>query len=402
MSTSPSLKEAIAAFLSKANTSTSTSTSHENPASAPTADPIPTLEQTINDWCISNRFQFPPTCTVVYPELLLQNTPSLDDARIISDMFVTCDSGGVETCDNDGGINEFNERGFRPTIVGSRSGIGIGIGFGHIDRILLSQCNPWLDELDVGAVTFTSTPTLGIETRTPVTQNQKRRYLQAQKGDVCFPVPHTTVGGESSIDIANLYLWPLLHSRANDVIACRTFGQWKRLFESTIHLAFPSYHNVRSVLKRASSSRTWYMPLWEKTIYTSFVNHVNPELALYLISVKSNFWPYGRTGSTGSSISSGISGGSKWIWSAGSSTPKTKHVYALSGASKDRTAVGLCELKKRKENEEDTEIEWLISSDFLRRMKRVHIYIEQTASGGGGSSSVGGGGGGGMGCDNLL
>jgi len=56
---------------------------------------------------------------------------------------------------------------------------------------------------------------------------------------------------------------------------------------------------------------------------------------------------------------------------------------ALSSASSSRTLrqYGLCSIKpKMKEYTDKTEIDWLVSADFLRKMKRVHMYFTNNAS----------------------
>ena len=133
------------------------------------------------------------------------------------------------------------DRGFRPAFSCERGGGGGG-GTTYKERLLLSACNHWL-----------------ICSK----MEQKRPHLAPEKDDICFPVPYNTPGGDSSIDLANLYLWPLLHSRADEVVACRTFGDWSRLFNATIHLAFPSYHEWI----RSKNSKSLILPSCEKMIY---------------------------------------------------------------------------------------------------------------------------------------
>lgn len=315
---SPSFKHAVTAFLNlKAKCGIRNSTDYP--------------PDNIGDWCRHNNFRFPPQFRINDPVMLLRNTPTIEDVTLITESLL------------DGGYDEFNERGFRPTLI-------TDIFAGHIDHIILSQYNPWLDCDD--------------ET---VSSKQKRLYFKPKTGDVCFPVQSNILGGETSIDLANLYLWPLLHSRSDDVIACRTFGDWKRLFYSTIHLAFPSYHEW------TEHSNAKYVPLWDKHRFSILVKHVNPARALFLISMKSNFWPYGRRGE--------FTGSSKWtVWPT--SIPKSKSslssstsLFARSGRT-NRSSTGLCSVKKLKEHGDDAKIEWMVSSEFLRKMKRVHIYLE--------------------------
>jgi hypothetical protein len=142
---------------------------------------------------------------------------------------------------------------------------------------------------------------------------------------------------ETVMDIVNLYLWPLLYSRADDVVACKTFADWQRLFSRTISLAFPEYDywcSLPAFISISDQRRT-----------ARILQYLTPGRVLYLLTTNSNLWPYGG-------------GGSK-------------------GAPRSRNADGgICVIKpKIKDYNDKTEIEWLVNAEFLRKMKRVHIYF---------------------------
>lgn len=207
--------------------------------------------------------------------------------------------------------------------------------------LMLSQYNPWLDcEMT----------------------REKRAFLKPRAGEMCYPVYCASNGfgagadgvndffhNETVIDIVNLYLWPLLYSRAGDVIACKTFGDWRRLFAQTISLAFPAYEYWNSAVG----------PIADQRRTARLMKYMTPARVLYLLTTRANLWPYGP-----SSVSSVV-------------------MTALSSASSSRTLrqYGLCSIKpKMKEYTDKTEIEWLVSADFLRKMKRVHMYFTNNAS----------------------
>jgi hypothetical protein len=74
------------------------------------------------------------------------------------------------------------------------------------------------------------------------------------------------------------------------------------------------------------------------------LKYLTPARVLYLLTTRASLWPYGQTTSSSSSRSSRNS--------------------------------GLCSIKpKIKEYSDKMTIEWLVSADFLRKMKRVHIYF---------------------------
>jgi hypothetical protein len=207
--------------------------------------------------------------------------------------------------------------------------------------LMLSQYNPWLDcEMT----------------------REKRAFLKPRAGEMCYPVYCASNGfgagadgvndffhNETVIDIVNLYLWPLLYSRAGDVIACKTFGDWRRLFAQTISLAFPAYEYWNSAVG----------PIADQRRTARLMKYMTPARVLYLLTTRANLWPYGP-----SSVSSVV-------------------MTALSSASSSRTLrqYGLCSIKpKMKEYTDKTEIDWLVNAEFLRKMKRVHMYFTNNTS----------------------
>ena len=202
----------------------------------------------------------------------------------------------------------------------------------------ISQYNPWLDcEMT----------------------REKRAFLAPRVGEFCCPiyvggggggnggahlgrsVPPNFFRNETVIDIVNLYLWPLLHSRADDVIACRTFAEWRRLFAQTISLAFPDYEYWMSVAAAGAAGSATFIPVSDQRRTAQILKYITPARVLYLLTTRANLWPYGARLSSSSRIS-----------------------------------YGLCAIKpKIKEYNDKTEIDWLVDADFLRKMKRVHVYF---------------------------
>lgn len=207
--------------------------------------------------------------------------------------------------------------------------------------LLLSQYNPWLDcEMT----------------------REKRAFLKPRAGEMCYPVYCTSNGfgegcgtygannffhNETVIDIVNLYLWPLLYSRSDDVVACKTFGEWRRLFAQTISLAFPEYEYWMSVSTMKNDSS--YVPIVDQRRTARLMKYMSPVRVLYLLTTRANFWPYGPASSSSSSR----------YW----------------------RQYGLCSIKpKMKEYTDKTEIDWLVGAEFLRKMKRIHMYFTTNAT----------------------
>jgi hypothetical protein len=227
--------------------------------------------------------------------------------------------------------------------------------------LMLSQYNPWLDcEMT----------------------REKRTFLKPRAGEMCYPVYCASNGfgggggcgggsggcggggggggsdsvndffhNETVVDIINLYLWPLLYSRADSVIACKTFGDWRRLFASTISLAFPEYNYWNSLASGINTGGILtgsFVSVADQRRTAHLMKYMKPARVLYLITTRANLWPYGPSSST---------------------------------STRSWRQYGLCSIKpKMKEYTDKTEIDWLVGADFLRKMKRVHIYFTNNAS----------------------
>ena len=223
-----------------------------------------------------------------------------------------------------------------------------------LNYLLLSQYNPWLDcEMT----------------------REKRAYLKPHIGEVSCAVSAAAAAvfrNETAIDIANLYLWPLLHSHADEVVACRTFSDWRRLFARTITIAFPDYNDWVAMTATRSSA---FVSVSDRNRYDLIIKSLNPARVLFLITTQAGFWPYGPLGGGG-----GGGGARLHRWSLSLSLS--------SSVSVPHPVSGLCSIKQKiKEYSDATEIEWLVRADFLRKMKRVHLYITQSASAAAASAS---------------
>jgi hypothetical protein len=192
---------------------------------------------------------------------------------------------------------------------------------GHPLYHLLSQYNPWLDcEMT----------------------REKRAFLKPRAGELSCAVYDCNTArigydvyffrNDTVMDIVNLYLWPLLYSHADEVIACRSFVEWRHLFARTIQFAFPDYVQWNSI----ATSTTTIVPVSEQYRTVQFMKYITPGRVLYLLTTRANFWPYGSSSQQ----------------------------------------YGICTIKSKiKEYTDKTKIEWVVSADFLRKMKRVHIYF---------------------------
>ena len=245
--------------------------------------------------------------------------------------------------------------------------------------LLLSQYNPWLDCEMTREKRVHLKPHLG-EVSCAVLASASS---SSSSSSSATPAPAAAFRNETTIDIANLYLWPLLHSRADEVVACRTFADWRRLFARTITLAFPDYNEWVAMTTAKPSA---FVSVSDRMMIMSFLKTLNPARTLYLLTTRAGFWPYGPSSSSSSShvAADGIGTRAHW-WSLSLSLS----LSLSSSVSTPHTTTGLCSIKpKIKEYDDATEIEWLVRADFLKKMKRVHLYFVSSASAAAASSAA--------------
>lgn len=259
-----------------------------------------TFAHPVEIWTAQRRFQFPPALSTYH-----HNSTNIRNSS----------TAGLGGNDNNTRLRVINEVP-RPTTLLYQQ---------------LSQYNPWLDcEMT----------------------REKREYLRPRAGEMCCPVYNDNNSSaffrnETVIDIVNLYLWPLLYSRSDDVVACGTFAEWRLLFNQTISLAFPGYEYWQSVASSLDEGLlNAFVSLSDQRRTAQILKYMTPARVLYLLTTRANFWPYGVPESRSSS-----------------------HQY------------GICSVKpKIKEYTDKTKINWLVGADFLRKMKRVHMYFTPAIS----------------------
>ena len=110
-------------------------------------------------------------------------------------------------------------------------------------------------------------------------------------------------------------------------------------------LAFPDYDYWAYIAAATSSSSATacFIPISDQRRTARILKYLTPARVLYLLTSRASLWPYGQT---------------------------------TSQSTRPSRNSGLCSIKpKIKEYSDKMMIEWLVSADFLRKMKRVHIYF---------------------------
>ena len=108
---------------------------------------------------------------------------------------------------------------------------------------------------------------------------------------------------------------------------------------------FPDYDYWASIAAATSSSSATAccIAISGQRRTARILKYLTPARVLYLLTTRASLWPYGQT---------------------------------TSQSSRSSRNSGLCSIKpKIKEYSDKMMIEWLVSADFLRKMKRVHIYF---------------------------
>jgi hypothetical protein len=113
-----------------------------------------------------------------------------------------------------------------------------------------------------------------------------------------------------------------------------------------------------------------FVSVSERKMIIAFLKILNPARTLYLLTTRGGFWPYGPS----SSSAADSSGARTHRWSLSLS------LSLSSSVSTPNPIAGLCSIKQKiKEYDDATEIEWLVRADFLKKMKRVHLYFVSSA-----------------------
>ena len=213
--------------------------------------------------------------------------------------------------------------------------------------------------------------------KTEVSKDEQIRGFYVGKDDdnakdvdvVKYVTPYSTGRDLEHEGMVNM-MWCLVHSRADELVACKTVADFNALFEQTIRLEYPSYpsFSLQYGLKRI----------------------ITPRKLLWLFSQKANLFP-GKA----------RHGTARWLVDPTNLYPAplfdpqvytksmvffnlracrvpvderevrtTKPVYIV-GASGGRDETGICVVERLTQFGNEANIRWLLSAQQLRKMERV-------------------------------
>jgi hypothetical protein len=200
--------------------------------------------------------------------------------------------------------------------------------------------------------------------KTSVSPEEKRRgfYLSCRRhngGDaVSYFTPYSTARDLENEKLVDM-MWCLIHSRSEELTACRTVADFTALFERTIHLEYPE---------------------WKERIHQMLRRKITPAKILWLFSQKANVFP-GR----------GRPGTARWeTVPTGFRTRESDSIYTKSmvffthfvcqggevGQKGGREETGICVVERMKQDGENAKIRWLLSAKQLHEMERVEFNPE--------------------------
>jgi len=186
------------------------------------------------------------------------------------------------------------------------------------------------------------------------------RYTGCEVADVVsYITPYSTARDLENEKLVNM-MWCLIHSRSEELTACRTVADFTALFDRTIHLEYPQWKTrAHQMLHR---------------------NVVTPNKILWLFSQKANVFP-GR----------GRPGTARWATvPTGYKTRESDSIYTKSmvffthdvcrdgdvGQIGGREETGICVVERMKQDGENAKIRWLLSAKQLHEMERVEFNPE--------------------------
>ncbi len=203
--------------------------------------------------------------------------------------------------------------------------------------------------------------------KTAVTQEEQRHgfYVSFELDKpgnpmVKYATPYSTAHDLQNAELVNM-MWCLIHSRADNLVACKTVGEFNALFDQTVRLEYPAYERRMNRI-------------------------VNPRKLLWLFSQKANVFPgKARFGTARWTVDP------NYQYPAPVFDPKVytksmvffnpsddyrccanaaKPVY-LVGAAGGRDETGICVVERLTQFGDEAKIRWLLSAAQLRKMERV-------------------------------
>ena len=208
--------------------------------------------------------------------------------------------------------------------------------------------------------------------KTEVSKDEQTRGFYIGKDDdnedksvVKYVTPYSTERDLKHAGMVNM-MWCLAHSRADELVACKTVADFNALFEQTIRLEYPSYpsFSMQYRLKRIITPRKLLWMFSQKA--NLFPGKARHGTARWLVD-PTNLYPtpvFDPNVYTKSMVFFNLRD------CRGTELCTMKPVY-LVGASGGRDETGICVVERLAQFGDGAKIRWLLSAQQLRKMERV-------------------------------
>ena len=201
--------------------------------------------------------------------------------------------------------------------------------------------------------------------KTTVSQDEMRRGFYLENNTVAYLTPFRTDSDLNLHENMIEMLWCLIHSRSDELVACRTVADFKAMFERNVHLE-PDLRHVHVYSRRKDTF---------------------PLKMLWLISQKANVFPGKarpgsarwttdpvRTGSFPLPFDPNVYSNSMVFFSTHKCRDANNAIVI--GQHGGREETGICTVQQLKQNGDAATIRWLLSAKQLREMERVEFVAE--------------------------
>ena len=189
---------------------------------------------------------------------------------------------------------------------------------------------------------------------------------------VKYVTPYSTGRDLKHEGMVNM-MWCLVHSRADELVACKTVADFNALFEQTIRLEYPSYPSFRMEyqLKRIVTPRKLLWMLSQKA--NLFPGKARPGTARWTVDPTTQFPApvFDPKAYTKSMVFFNLRDCRDTTISTDEREVRTTKTVYLVGASGGRDETGICVVERLAQFGDGAKIRWLLSAQQLRNMERV-------------------------------
>jgi hypothetical protein len=212
--------------------------------------------------------------------------------------------------------------------------------------------------------------------KTTVSPDETRRGFYHSKIEgldvVKYVTPHSTGGDLQHEGIVNM-MWCLIHSRADELVACNTVADFNALFEQTVRFEYPDYGS-RMMSRMMRRSITPLKLLWLFSQKANvFPGKARPGTARWTVDPSSLFRApvFDPTVYTKSMVFFNLQECRGIVANGDMRATRDTKTEFIVGAMGGRDETGICVVERLKQMGNEAKIRWLLSAKQLREMERI-------------------------------